>query len=511
MKYGKTFLLPLGIGIVLSLLMVLIPAKPVLAAPTITLSPNSGAICTRVTITGTNFDSYVGDRLSILFNDVEIAGSPVTVPDTGNFDAVFDVPTSAAAGTARVTVRGQLGSILAESSFVIPETEIRLDIEEGTVGTVVTATGQGFCADKMVTLYFSFDGLREKLGTTLAGLTGTCSLQFAIPVSTAGMQRIVVEGAADNSAEAQFNVLPSASVNPSSAAVGEAVSVSGTGFHQNGQITIALGTTTVAFAEADEYGSFASIFTVPVVKSRTYILKMQDNRGNVDWAEFIVAAGAKLNKATGSVGTEIIVSGTGFTGGAKVTIKYDALEVATDTADIDGVFSTAFDVPISVSGGHLITVSDGTSTRHLAFTMESAAPPAPALLLPETGIEAESPVYFHWQEVDDPSLPITYSLQVASDEGFTAIVLPKEKLSDPEYTLTEDEKLKPTKKEAPYYWRVKATDGASNESEWSGPGSFYIGSSSFLPYWAIYALIGVGVLVVGFVIFRVWWTRRSYY
>ena len=113
-----------------------------------------------MTVTGTNFDSYAGDSLSIFFNEVEIASSLEPIPETGDFSATFDVPTNAVAGTAQVTVRGPLGSILAESSFFIPEAEIRLDIEEVTVGTVVTATGQGCPADKMVTFYFSFDGLR---------------------------------------------------------------------------------------------------------------------------------------------------------------------------------------------------------------------------------------------------------------------------------------------------------------------------------------------------------------
>ena len=242
MKYGKT-LPPLGIAIILSLLMVVIPARPVLAAPTITLSPASGAIGTRVTVTGMNFESYTGDSLFIFFNEVEIASSPVTIPDTGNFSAIFDIPSTAVAGTARVTVKGPLGSVLAESLFFIPVTRIGLDVEEGTVGTVVTVTGEGFCADKMVTFYYYFSGIREKLGTERASLTGECSYQFAIPVSTAGTQRIIAEGAEGNSAEAQFNVLPSANINPGSAAAGETVTISGTGFGQSGQITIYLSTT----------------------------------------------------------------------------------------------------------------------------------------------------------------------------------------------------------------------------------------------------------------------------
>lgn len=75
-----------------------------------------------------------------------------------------------------------------------------------------------------------------------------------------------------------------------------------------------------------------------------------------------------------------------------------------------------------------------------------------------------------------------------------------------EYTLSEEEKLKPTRKDAPYYWRVQAVDSASNESQWSTPGSFYVASAAFLPTWVIIALIVVGVAII---IFVVWRLRRE--
>ena len=78
-----------------------------------------------------------------------------------------------------------------------------------------------------------------------------------------------------------------------------------------------------------------------------------------------------------------------------------------------------------------------------------------------------------------------------------------------EYTLPKAEKLAAVKEESPYYWRVKAIDSAANESEWSEPNSFYVGGASALPKWAIYTLIGVGVLFIGFLVF--WLRRRTAY
>ena len=88
-------------------------------------------------------------------------------------------------------------------------------------------------------------------------------------------------------------------------------------------------------------------------------------------------------------------------------------------------------------------------------------------------------------------------------------MLEKTGLIEPTHTLTENEPLKANQKEAPYYWRVKAIDGAANESDWSTPVSFYVGTSVSVPGWAIYTLIGIGVVILG--IFLFWLGRRTAY
>jgi phosphodiesterase/alkaline phosphatase D-like protein len=156
----------------------------------------------------------------------------------------------------------------------------------------------------------------------------------------------------------------------------------------------------------------------------------------------------------------------------------------------------------------VVTISDGTNTREFDFTMESEPPPTPAPV-PVTDVTAESTLQLQWEDVDDASLPVSYSLQIASDENFASITLEKKGLTESEYTLTEGERLKPTRKETPYYWRVKATDSAANESEWSTTGSFNVTSGSALPTWGIILLIVFGVLVIGFLVFRL--SRRRTY
>lgn len=608
MKKGKTIRI-LAVAVLLSLLMMAVPGTPALAAPVITVSPDSGAVGTMVTVTGTNFESYRGDDIFFFFDSEEI--TTLAVPQTGSFSFSFNIPGGAEPGNHWIRAKYK-SDTLVSVLFTVPEIKIELDREMGSVGTELTIIGEGFAADKVVTFYY-YNRTRETLDTQPAASTGEFSYSFTIPESPAGMHRITVENAEGNFAEAEFRVIPSIILSPNTGAVGEILTVSGNGFGSRRDVAIYFKYDEVAYAKTSGYGKFeVAFFNVPAVKLGTYYVKVEDEDGNAVKTEFTVITGASLDKAVGSVGTELSVSGTGFAVGSMVTVKYDDIIVAVVIADIDGTFQDAFRVPASRYGDHTVTVTDEVNTRQLTFTMESeappvpgllspgdnreikadayfdwadvtdlsppvtyhfqvapdkdfnsivlekegltgseyilseeerlaavkreapycwrvkatdgagnesewstpwsfyvAAPPAPALLLPEMETKAEARTYFDWEDVTNLSPPITYYLQVASDKDFKSIVLEKEGLADSEYALPEEEKLPAAKKEAPYHWRVKAVDNVANEGEWSAPGSFYVGFTFALPGFVVYTLVGLGVLVVGFLAF--WLGRRTAY
>jgi len=471
-RYNKMLL---TLAIALPLLAVLVPSTPAQAAPVITLTPTSGAIGTMVTVNGTVFDSYKGDNIYIFFDDTEIPGSPLTVPETGSFIAEFNIPDDAIPGRHWIEARSETTStsMLTMSFFIVEEAEIDLDVLDGSVGTNVVISGNGFYSGRTVTLYY-YNIIKDKIGTVIASSTGQFSYRFVIPNSTGGVHKITATNAEGNSAEIQFEVLPSIALNLSSAGPGELLTIRGTGFGHRSNVNINFGTRTVASARSDDYGNFEVQFNVPEVNPNPYDVKAQDEEGNVDKVKFTVTAGANLSQSSGSIGSKLTVRGSGFKTGGTVTIDYDNLRVATVTADNNGAFSATFNVPAGGSGAHVITVSDGPTTKQFAFTVESEAPPVPGLLLPADSSETRSKAYLDWQDVTDPSLPVTYSLQVAADQNFSSLVLEKTGLTDSEYTLSEEEWLEAVKKYAPYYWRVKTTDSANNASEWSVPWSFYV-------------------------------------
>ncbi len=598
MKHNKIFR-TLALIIILCLLLVAVPATPALAQ-TITLSPTSGAVGTTVTVTGYSFInvSYVfiffGYYATIPITNVLVTGGFFTksfvVPSTATLGlnyiivqdtATYGVATVAVTAPFTVTARqiaispssGYVGSTVTVSgsgfnpsssvtinfdttavytitttatgtfsaaTFTVPESsrgihaikggdspgvnfttleKITVTPTSGAAGDTVTISGNGFAANSGITLYF--DNVSVSIGITTTNTNGSFTNNlFTIPSSSRGSHIIKAGDVSGNSATTPFTIAEKMAITPTSGTSGTTVTVSGTGFSASTLITIKYNavpvTTSPAAIITNVNGSFTTSFDVPAGAAGTYTVVATDGIYSAS-ASFEATTDATISQTTteaspGFIGMELTITGTGFKPNATVTITYTTDPVVLDspTTDASGAFSVTITIPPSVSGSHTITVTDGYTIKQFAFVMESQAPTIPALLLPEEGIKAEAEAAFDWEDVTDDSLPVTYTLQIASDADFTTIVLEKTALTSSEYTITEEEKLESAGKKEPYYWQVKATDGASNESQWSEARSFYTGFQwpGFIG-WPLYLVIVVGGLLL--FIFGFWVGRRTAY
>ena len=559
MKFAKIFRI-LALAVIFSLLLVAIPASPALAyAYDIDLDPEEGEIGEYFYVQGDGWppstlscrpelcvfstvDIYfssqeadTGDDIDDEITIYEKLKSGYRVGEDGKFKARVKVPSKLTDGDGDVhrgtyyvyVTRGGSKDIKAVVEFRVIATGIELDTGEGPVGTEVEITGVDFADREDITV--KYDGEEADIvgGDEETDHHGEFQCSIIVPESIAGEHTITVSDVTGSEASATFTVEAEVAISPTTRAAGDEVTVTGTGFGGEKGVTITLNgegvVTSPPSIETDGYGNFTASFEVPDVAGTTYDVEVEDDDGNKDEAEFTesIATEVSISLATsqaspGHVGMNITIGGVGFEADSQITITYatEPIVVATTISDAGGAFSATLKVPQSEPGEHLITASDGTNTLAVTFIMESEAPPTPALLLPELLPEeasrAEAETYFYWEGVTDDSLPVTYTLQVATDDDFTsaAIVLEKEGLTDSEYAIAEEEKLEPRKKEAPYYWRVKAIDSASNESKWSAPGSFYIGGF-FWPSWIIHLWWGLGALGAGFLGF--WLSKRTAY
>lgn len=553
MKYSKIFRI-LGIGIILCLLMLAMPATPALATTGVEyiyLPTDRGAIGDNIDVYGYDFDSSTRVYIYFSSEDADVddymddldAYEEVTYENTntdGEFDDTFDVPDELTDGEEEEAVYGgdyyvyatyiRDGRIVAKDDFTVIAIEI-VPVE-GYVGDEIEISGAGFREEKSITVLYDDDEVEIRNGDEETDEDGIFVCYIAILESTAGDHTIKVQdgttGAA-REAEAEFTVEPYIDIDPKEGSIGDPVTVNGTGFGYRKYVTIYFDDdevdTSPSSVRTGTDGSFEATFDVPEVAAGTYDVDAEDTADNSATKEFVTEWNVTIDPPTGHVGTPISVSGTGFTPGGTVTIKYYLTAGATtgDTEDTtatigtDGAFSATFNAPASIHGSHIITISGYTT--QFVFTMESTPPSTVYPLLPIMDSKLED-WKFDWCgdatdpsiEVTDDSLPITYTLQIATDADFTNIVLQQEGLSTSEYTLTEEEEelLPSTEEEAPYYWRVRAIDAASNETVWTTPGTFYTGFGwPEFQGWPLYTVMGVGGVLLFFL--GLWIGRRTVY
>jgi len=541
MKYNKICCL-LALSIILALLLPVFAIPSHAAGRVIALDPEEGKIDKRIEVDGGGFNA--NEAVCIYFsNDKADEGdnidSQVTAYEKvvmastdagGDFTRTYDftVPEALTDGGHKEDVHGgdyyvyatysRSQGIIAVARFTVIDGEIEIDPEEGTVGSEVEISGEELRHNQKIAVKYDGDEVDITSGDNETDSDGQFVCTIIIPESTAGNHVITVTDESGNKPEAEFSVKPKITLDPPEQAVLQEVTVSGTGFGKKEIITITIDgyktPTTPLFIFTNHRGSFSGSFLVPSRDSGGIIrIEASDTFFNRAEAQLTILAGIRLDPITsptspGYVGMELTARGGGFIADAMVTITYsnndETIPVATARTNANGNFSASFTVPPSVAGSHAITATDDTSTVTATFTMESQAPPVPVLLLPKVADTAEAKAYFDWEDVTDPS-GVSYTLQVASDANFTNIVLEREGLPASGYTLSKEEKLESTGKEA-YYWRIKAVDGARNESEWSSPGLFYVGFSwTTMPNWVWYILYGLGALLLGVLGF---WVRK---
>ncbi len=481
----------------------------------ISMTPVKATVGSEVTISGKGFNANESG-IQVLYD-----GNPVktgiSASGKGSWEATFKVPASVR-GNHKVSAQGTTpASEVGELTFsVIPS--IGINPKSGSVGTVVSIAGRGFTSGE-TNIRVTYDGLTVKSGIA-ADATGSWQSSFSVPASARGSHDVGAAGGItpeEEIAKISFTVSPVIKVEPASGYLGDAIYVgdslwvNGIGFEANeSDIKITFdGTQLASNIVADAKGSWSTKITVPpTVKGKHAIAASGsvNKPGEVPEVMVVVSPKVELNPTSGAVGEEVMLSGTGFAASQALIISYDGNQVATSAAtDTKGNFAVRFKVPPSRSGDHTITVADATmSVSSVKFTVESTPPPTPRPLSPEAGsrlgIIGKTVVSFDWEEVTDPS-GVYYTLEISPTSDFSGVVLRKDELSASEYTLSKKEALSRGK----YYWRVKAADGAGNQSEWATPQLLEI---SAMQWWLI-AVIALGASLFIIIVWRIVYVVRS--
>jgi len=518
-----------AIVIALCLVFVALPTAPARAQGAwINLSPDDGVPGEEITVYGYNFTPEA--RVYIYYDDERVTLERIETDDDGDFEVDIIIPESYT-GAHEVSAEDE-DDIYADEYFDV-EPGLTVDPEEGPVDTDVTLEGHGFEEEEEdIEVRYYFNGNYTIIEENIeADENGWWEVSFQIPVSDQGSHEIDAQGDDSSFAEVHdvaFEVTPKiVIVDPASdtpieepsGSPGESVLVTGNGFVANERdITILFdGEAVETEIRADDTGSWNGTFEVPDLARGTYDITAEGeytDKEDIDELGFDIGPGLMLFPDQGHVGTDLTVTGGGFTTDKNIIVRYGGTQEVTARSNSNGSFTVTFPVPASQHGLRQVTAEvDGLVEASATFTMESQAPDTPDLISPpdesRAGIIGSVRPTFEWSEISDVS-GVRYNLQIAGSAnattagGFAGPIVSVTDIAGTNYTLNATEALP----HGTYYWVVQAVDGADNEGDWTTPHSFRAG---VLPLWAFIVAIVAVAAGIGAAVYFFWIRRRIYY
>ncbi|MEL0627543.1 IPT/TIG domain-containing protein [Salinibacterium amurskyense] len=345
------------------------------AAPAISsLAPDSGpeAGGTEVTITGTGFTGATG----VTF-DGDDGTSFTVVSDT---EITVTSPAHAAGDVDVVVTHASGDSVPVDFTYLAPPTVTSIAPDEGPLagGTEVTITGTGFTGATGVT----FDG---DDGTSFTVVSDT-EITVTTPAGSAGAAAVVVEHAAGDAEAGDFTYVAAPTVSDLTPVIGpiaggSAVTITGSGF---------TGATGVTF-DGDAGTSFTVVSDTEItVSSPAHAageveVVVEHAGGDVTAGNFTYLADPVVTDVTPTSGplaggTEVTITGSGFTGATGVTFDGDDGTSFTVVSDTEITVTT----PAHAAGdAPIVVVHPVVNAAAGDFTYTEA--PAIASLAPNTG------------------------------------------------------------------------------------------------------------------------------
>jgi hypothetical protein len=476
-------------------------------SPSIEVMPTEGTIGTQIYLKIINYQP--NKQVIITFGSGTIIG---TGTEVGTQTVVAATTTTDGSGYAvidwdldifpagRYIIMADDGVNKLTTGFKIDPSIDLGNIVSGFVNDVLVIKGKGFDAQKLV--YIGLDD--QKIVTTQTDDKGQFfDAKLQIPPTVRGNHNIKVQDTENNVATAVFNVRQQMNVMPSNVAVGDNVTIIGSGFQGVTDVQVFLDDRDAGITQTDSNGGFMTTIKIPPCGDGPHKIKL-DDQINKAYTDIAVSSSLSVTPNNGFIGMQVGLQGAGFRPGFPVSASYDNVKLDGTTVQETGSFTESFKVPVSRFGTHTVSATDGINTQNVIFIVESTPPLAPATTLPAEGSRVTKDAHFEWQVVTDPS-GVSYTIEIAGDPKFTNIIMSQANLLTNYIDVTDDSKMLPGR-DAPYYWRVKAVDRASNESAWSPVSSFYKGHTLItiltnMPDWVKYVLISLGLVLFGFMFF----------
>ena len=321
-------------------------------------SPASGVVSAEVTITGSNFTGAT----NVTFNG---ASGFLTVDSPTQLRAI--VPAAATSGKIGVTTGA--GTAFSVNNFLVTPVVTSFTPATGSVGTEVTITSSGLNGTSSV----------QFNGTAAASFTLDSPTQVrAIVASGASSGKIGVTTAGGTAlSPTDFLLSPEIlSFTPASGLVGAQVTFTGVNF--TGASSVKFNGTSAATFTVNSNTQIVA--TVPGEATTGKISVTSSIGAGLSTNNFVVTpAIASFTPASGVAGTEVTITGSGFTGASSVQFN----GVAASTFTVDAHSQIRVNVPVGASTGKIsVTTAGGVAVSANDFTLPG---PSIASFTPSSG------------------------------------------------------------------------------------------------------------------------------
>lgn len=469
-------------------------------SPKITLSPSESTVGSEINISGFGFTA--SDMVFFSVDSMSIFKT-ATTDANGGFDNYGLIVPDLSGGIH--IIKGRDSQYNSATSNLSIRPSITIQTNHKTEAIVVTVLGRGFSAmtNNSITITCNDVIMTTSPQSITIGVDGTFVATFQVsPINIDTLRITAKDGEA--AASVDYGNISDIQFSTQKGYVGDTISVSGSGLATDVLIDIKYDDSVVGTTKTDFNGKFTATFQVLPSTTGSHQISIEDQVNTYKFT-FEVIPKVMINPVGGPVGKNVDVNGSGFNARSNITVKFDTDTVAETTTDAKGTFGAIIGVPFSEAGNHQITVTDGVNTVTSDFIVDSTTLAAPVLIYPSSLKTSQTPT-LDWQDVVDVS-GVTYSLQISKDPIFKSVILQKDGLNSSKYKLMEQESLDSVNKNTPYYWRVRYNDQANNQSPWSIPFSFYVGTD--VPI-VVYVLFVVGIcIIVGFIAYFIERIRHS--
>lgn len=466
--------------------------------PFVEIDPEEGPVGTKVTFTGTGFAASQDVQVSFL--GTAAAGQANTV---GSWTLNYTVPATPASGYT-FDVEYKDGTVWYD---LLPGKNFEVTPEiagpgSGRVGQTIQVSGTGFGSEENnIKVIFRRQGTTSdsvaKDGIT-ADDKGSWQADVVVPSVQGGGYLIDASGPLTKAAdvpEVSFTLGARVVVEPTSAQVGDTITVSGDGFASGETgIRVTFDGQVQATVTARTNGNWESSFDLPVSAYGSHTISASgDVTSGASTATVSTRAKIEtISPSQGSPGDSVSVSGSGFSSNQGLTVSVGGVAAPGNwQSSSNGNAVINFQVPKgSVEGRQTLGVSDaGGATAQDYFTVTVKILPTPQPISPQNDTRLRSgEVTFRWGAITGSSSSFTYTLQISNSPDVATYVRSITGLNTSSYTVPQEDPLL----EGTYYWWVKAVDDYDNESPWSDSRSFDL---SPIPTW-VWVVIGVVIFLV---------------